>query len=104
MYFGTWLPAGWFVMLISFIIALLGPLLFQSASANVLFVCFGVIIFQNYLLYAVPLSDAIKCAWRSKKAFEIFYEVSKNTLWPVLTVLEVNEYVDKETKANVSKN
>jgi len=104
MYFANWLPAGWVVLLTSVGVGVFGCVFFDNLWATAYFSSLGAIIFQNYLLFAVPLADAIKCAWSTKRAFEIFYEASKNTVSPVLTILEINEYVDIQTKERVSKN
>lgn len=104
MCFSNWLPAGWVVLLMSLGVGVSGALVFDNLWATAYFCTLAAIIFQNYLLFAVPLADAIKCAWSSKRAFEIFYETSKNTVSPVLTILEINEYVDIQTKEKVSRN
>jgi hypothetical protein len=103
-FFSTRLPTGWAVLFVSTGISLLGYVYFVNPAAVVYFVCLGILIFQNYLLYAIPLAEAMKCVPQSRMAFEIFYEKSRNTLWPVLTVLELNEYVDEETKRRVHGN
>lgn len=103
-FFSTQLPTGWIVFFVCAGISLVGHVYFNGVAALAYFMCLGVLIFQNYLLYAIPLSEVIKCVPQSKMAFEIFYEASKNTLLPVLTILELEEYVDDETKRKNYRN
>lgn len=103
-YFANRLPFGPLVMVASFTLGLIGPLFFSSVAANVYFISLGIIIFQNYLLYAIPLSDAIKCSWQSKAAFELFYELSKGASSPIVLILETKEYVDVATQSKLNKN
>lgn len=102
--FGTRLPTVWTVLFVCGGISLLGYAYFRTPAASAYFGCLGVLIFQNYLLYAIPLAEVMKCVPQSKMAFEIFYEASKNTLFPVLTVLDLNEYVDEERKTHTYGN
>lgn len=102
--FSTRLPTGWIVLFLSGGISMLGYAYFSTAAALAYFISLGVLIIQNYLLYAIPLAEVMKCVPQSKMAFEIFYEASKNTLLPVLTVLDLDEYVDEETKKRICGN
>ena len=98
MYFSTVLPTGWTALFMSAGITCIGEAFFKSPVALPYFGCLGMMIFQNYLLYAVPLSDVLKCAHRSKAAFELFCAISKNTISPIVTVIERREYVGDEAK------
>jgi hypothetical protein len=103
-FFTTRLPTGWTMLFLSGGMSLFGYAYFSTPAAVAYFICLGVLIFQNYLLYAIPLAEVMKYVPQSKMAFEIFYEASKNTLSPVLTVLDLDEYVDAETKKRISGN
>jgi hypothetical protein len=103
-YFANRLPFGPLVMIASFTLCLIGPIFFFSVAANVYFIALGIILFQNYLLYAIPLSDAIKCSWQSKAAFEIFYDLSKGTPSPIIVILETKEYIDIATQSKLNNN
>ncbi|HEU5070094.1 MAG TPA: hypothetical protein VFV96_06750 [Verrucomicrobiae bacterium] len=103
-FFSTRLPTGWTVLFVCGGISLLGYAYFKGPAPLAYFVCLGVLIFQNYLLYAIPLAEVMKCVPQSKMAFEIFYEASRNTLMPVLTVLQLDEYVDDETRRQAHEN
>jgi hypothetical protein len=101
---GIRLPNGWTILLVSGGISLLGYAFCSSVAAHLYFPCLGLLIFQNYLLYAIPVAQVMKCVPQSKTAFEIFYEVSRGTLSPVLTVLDVGEYVDEKTREAARRN